>query len=403
MPDKDSHIYIDTFGCFEGNVINSIIIAEEEVEKLINETILAACHKAGEHVKNTGKRATGASLKITGSGTKSHPQIPIKYYDGADFQLPFGAMPEYFGIKEDVVFGNVKIKLNPKAIRAFTTLSGHRYIACFDRTGGFLGYYLSKDLVTKYDSNIEEFKYLYLPAKGYKNNGPQYVLNAGKPYVDRSAPIAPPIVRLYWFAIKHPGIALEIGDYEHYSTNISTNSQRFAESSGVPEPKEMKAEGTHLNAMRHVVWQATISSRFGEDIAEQAGNGHEHNPNVDLSLREFYGQSALDDADQTIDLLNNIIGRAIGKANPHQGMRELTLIILKYFHETGLYLAEKTKGGYKIVQTKLTDAQYKDAVAAINTTDENGFTPKQKIIWEKWKQEQQRIAEENRSMIRIHR
>lgn len=158
MPDKDLHIYIDTFGCFEGNVIDNVIVAGEEVEKLINETVLAACQKAGEHVKNLGKQATtktGISLKTIGGSANAQKQNPIKYYDGRNFQLPFGAVPEYFGMKDGVVFGNVKIKVNPKAIKAFTTLSGHRYIACFDRTGGFLGYNLSKDLTTKYDPATE--------------------------------------------------------------------------------------------------------------------------------------------------------------------------------------------------------------------------------------------------------
>jgi hypothetical protein len=156
VPDNDLHIYIDTVGCFEGNEIFTGDLSQEEVEKRINDTVFAACQKASEYIKNLGKQAsakTGTSLKTIGSGAKTKNQNPIKYYDGANFQLPFGAMPEYFGMKYGIVFGNVNIKVNPNAIRAFTTLSGYRYIACFDRTGGFFGYYLSKDLTTKYDPN----------------------------------------------------------------------------------------------------------------------------------------------------------------------------------------------------------------------------------------------------------
>jgi hypothetical protein len=42
---------------------------------------------------------------------------------------------------------------------------------------------------------------------------------------------------------------------------------------------------------------------------------HETNPNVDLSVRTFTGKNALSQADQSIDLLNNQIGRSIGAAN----------------------------------------------------------------------------------------
>ncbi|MBB3070379.1 hypothetical protein FHS14_003374 [Paenibacillus baekrokdamisoli] len=48
---------------------------------------------------------------------------------------------------------------------------------------------------------------------------------------------------------------------------------------------------------------------LGVSIAIQAGNVHEENPNVDLNIRLF---DSLSDADQTIDLLNNIEGRKIG-------------------------------------------------------------------------------------------
>ena len=134
-------------------------------------------------------------------------------------------------------------------------------------------------------------------------------------------------------------------------------------------------EGSHTNAFRHGLWQSTITNKFGESVAKQVGNAHEDNPFTDISQRGF---ESLSEVDQTIDLLNNQIGRAIGKANPKASMQELALKTLDYFKENGLYTATKGEDGkYSISLTKLTDEQYEKAKGLLNSTNNNGFTPKQ--------------------------
>ena len=59
-----------------------------------------------------------------------------------------------------------------------------------------------------------------------------------------------------------------------------------------------------------------ITTKFGEAIAGEAGYAHEDTLPNDLRTRTFTGPSALAQADETADLLNNVIGREIGKANP---------------------------------------------------------------------------------------
>jgi hypothetical protein len=129
-----------------------------------------------------------------------------------------------------------------------------------------------------------------------------------------------------------------------------------------------------VNAVRHTIWQASIASKYGAGIAKQAGNAHESNPNVDLSVRSFSGKDALSKADQSIDLLNNQIGRSIGAANPGASPQALAGAVLDYYHDNGLYTAKQTTDGtVSIVQTKLSDAEYKQAQDQLQKMDANGY------------------------------
>jgi hypothetical protein len=179
--------------------------------------------------------------------------------------------------------------------------------------------------------------------------------------------------RVGGFFLRHPSIALSIGSVSHNSTNISTNATRFALNTNLPENAAM--EGSHVNGYRHVLWQATISSKYGESIAKQVGNAHEDNPFASLKERSF---ESLSKADQTIDLLNNIIGRQIGKDNPDASMQELAIKTLDYYKESGVWTAKKQEdGSYNISPTRLTQEQYDNAYKAISTTNNNGYTPQQ--------------------------
>ncbi|MCE1644612.1 hypothetical protein LWT37_22210, partial [Enterobacter hormaechei] len=147
----------------------------------------------------------------------------------------------------------------------------------------------------------------------------------------------PPSVKQLIFAKLYPKEALEIGLFSKGSTNITTNAVRFAtqgdEKKGTfTQPKEMQGEGTQVNAFRHMIWQATLAARYGEKIAKHAGDAHEVDPRVDLNIRQF---AVLNDADQTIDLLNNQIGRHIGLNSNTTSMKTLALIALEKFHKEG--------------------------------------------------------------------
>ena len=190
--------------------------------------------------------------------------------------------------------------------------------------------------------------------------------------------------REIFFGLRHPIIAFEIGSVIKGSTNISTNATRFATRQEVlygSRPRSGEIEmGSENGAFRHTLWQATITDRYGTDIAKQIGNAHESNPFVDLSIRTF---SNLSEADQTVDLLNNITGRNIGMQSTSKGMKQLALRILDEFKEKGLYTAIKDKNGnYNVVRTKLSEEKYNKLRQVFNGLTQNGFTPEEQKVYD---------------------
>ena len=96
------------------------------------------------------------------------------------------------------------------------------------------------------------------------------------------------------------------------------------------------------NALRHTIWQANIASRYNLQVAYDAAASHERFPYADTSIRVFDNET---DADMTVDLLNNRIGRKIGADNPDLGRKELALLALKELWQNGLYNYERGKDG----------------------------------------------------------
>ena len=199
------------------------------------------------------------------------------------------------------------------------------------------------------------------------------------------------------FSLRHPIVALSIGLPKKGSTNISTNSVRFSTRIGLEE--NIQKEGSQVNAYRHTLWQAEITKKIGSSVAKQIGNAHEENPFAVTRRNLKTTFSTLAKADETIDLLNNIIGRSIGETNPNANMKELALKTLDYFKEKGLWTATAiTKDGktigWNIAQTKLNKEQYNNAKSIIQGLNENGFTPAE---------HQMRVEEAKKEIERLNR
>jgi len=196
------------------------------------------------------------------------------------------------------------------------------------------------------------------------------------------------------FAIRHPIAATTIGTPERGSRNISTNAVRFSTRIGLTE--NAAKEGSQVNGFRHVLWQAAITKEFGTHIAKELGYAHEANPFAisGSNLKtEFTGKGALAKADETVDLLNNQIGRSIGEANPGANMQQLAMATIEYYYSNGIYVANpitNDKGeitGYSVTQSKLTKEQYEKAKEVIMGLNAYGFTQAEEAAQRKAAQE----------------
>lgn len=171
------------------------------------------------------------------------------------------------------------------------------------------------------------------------------------------------------YAMKHPYNAIKVGEYKNGSNNISTSATNFEINIANAAKLERGSEGTPGNAIRHTLWQAIITREFGPNQARHIGNVHEDNHNIDLNQRVF---NDLSSADTAVDLLNNIIGRKIGKDNPNASNVELAKKVLQEYKTNGLWTVSKKDGKYHIGKTVITEKQFKLGIEEINKKNENG-------------------------------
>lgn len=178
------------------------------------------------------------------------------------------------------------------------------------------------------------------------------------------------------FGLSHPVIAMKIGLSNPAFANISSNSQRFADNLILGKGDEASGR---KNAFRHVLWQATITKRYGIDIAREVGFAHEENPNALSGRRspQYFNFKEFSDpieADELCDLLNNVQGRKIGEATDSKEMNEIALDVIEKYYTEGFWVSKLTPNNkYKISKEKLTDSQYKNMKASLKLLNKNGY------------------------------
>lgn len=240
----------------------------------------------------------------------------------------------------------------------------------------------------------DETKYILLPQKkNAEANTAEKPHDKRAGYVQNLVNKAKVLAKEAAFALNHPVTAWEIGaGVKRNSTNISTKATRFATKGEVLHgaKREEKDEGSENGAFRHTLWQADITSQAGEKRAREAGDAHEINPNTNLDVRRF---NYLENADQTTDLLNNQIGRRIGRENRYKSTKELALLVLEEFYKNGLYVSEQDEEGYWNVKKKtLDEAKYNSLLNVYKTMDQDGFTQEDhKRIKEKDKRKREEL------------
>ena len=163
----------------------------------------------------------------------------------------------------------------------------------------------------------------------------------------------------------HAVAATDIGlGTNHKYNNLSSASDRFAKKiddyfdRGYEEKEKKRYLSTLRNSMRHTIWQATLASQYNPQIAYSAGMAHETRPYADTDKRVFDNES---EADMTVDLLNNVIGRRIGANNRHLSRKQIALLALKELRENGLYQYEYCSDGlWRVMKVRISDDVYND-------------------------------------------
>jgi hypothetical protein len=138
--------------------------------------------------------------------------------------------------------------------------------------------------------------------------------------------------------------------------------------------------GTERNSFRHVLWQATITNRFGTVIAQKIGNAHEgiklfQSGKVDFSLPLLQGNENGPARDEVVDFLNNQIGRSVAKKlGNNASLIDIAKAVLKEQKDNGFWIVNEAKDGtYSIGRHKISEKQYNNAMNTLNTLDQNGF------------------------------
>ena len=131
-------------------------------------------------------------------------------------------------------------------------------------------------------------------------------------------------------------------------------------------------EGDQGNAFRHVLWQSILTNEFGSEEAMRIGNNHEDNLPSNMSQRKF---DYMGDADQMADLLNNRIGREIGRKKDGASNKDLAIATLNEYRENGLWqVTGNEETGFKVERKTMSEEQYRKALEVIESKGDDGLS-----------------------------
>jgi RHS repeat-associated protein len=137
----------------------------------------------------------------------------------------------------------------------------------------------------------------------------------------------------------------------------ATKAMEMSEKSGFPGPWKGAQD-----AIRHTLWNAMNARDIGSVIAKKFADAHE------------YGQP--DNADKRMDLVNNKIGRKIGKDYPDATDTELLKIVIKHLKDGKLEVLVGTYSKSQKANTPTSgDPPYEGNDNNYNGEDDFGNTP----------------------------
>ena len=197
--------------------------------------------------------------------------------------------------------------------------------------------------------------------------------------------------------VRHPIAALAVGWDKRGGTNISTVAGRIARH--MAEDNNMSTDlASERNSLRHVLWQTTITNRFGFETANDFGNAHEgiklgEEGVVDFDQPLVQNLNAIDDV---VDFLNNQIGREIGeRLGEDVTQLDIAREVLRTQRDEGFWTFSEAKDGtLSISRTKITQKQYETGLERLSTLDENGMneTDRQELESDRQKEQIEKHA-----------
>ena len=173
-----------------------------------------------------------------------------------------------------------------------------------------------------------------------------------------------PSLKTAGLIMRYPIRGISIGPYLNWANNITSVAGHFAINFSRAMGVGHKPNDPENNALRHTIWQALLTNKYGEEFAERVGNAHEN----------YYSTSDNEIRDREVDINNNVIGRQIGKE--HNEVIDIVNTVLSVFHTDGLYEAVKTEDGYSVRRVKLSDEQYRLAMEELSKLKEDGLRTK---------------------------
>lgn len=180
------------------------------------------------------------------------------------------------------------------------------------------------------------------------------------------------------FALRHPIIAGRIGAPEPAGHNISSQAESIAAALGLSNSAEMDGRGTQTNAVRHTLWQAAITARYGSAIAQRVGNANETAPHRYDNISTDHRHPTLVEADTYCDLHNNRIGRSLGAQNPNErNLNILAARVLDYYRQYGLWeiTGGNERDGWSVGIVRLPESDYRRALHALSHTNASAPAP----------------------------
>lgn len=181
--------------------------------------------------------------------------------------------------------------------------------------------------------------------------------------------------------LRFPKRAKRVGSFKSGSKNITSVSGRIGRHIREDTEGIRGKPGKEENAIRHALWSAKMTQEFGVTGANEIGKAHEGigpYDNVEAIYDEPF-EGTKSGADSTVDLLNNLIGQALGESNPDASTIQLGEAVLKEFKENGLFTVKVGENGnISITKQKLTQEQYNSALNALRKLDNNGFNEEER-------------------------